>query len=729
MNTTALLRCAIVSFALAAHHSQAQDAGNDEPREDRRHGSEHEHDALEEVVVTATPLGRDALEMSQSATVIRDEVLAREVANNLGDTLSRLPGLHDASFGQNVGRPAIRGQQGVRVGVLNDGMTSFDAAAVSQDHAVPTEPFLADQVEVLRGPTTLLYGSGAIGGVVNVVTNTIPDAVPETGFEGRALLQGDTAADQRFGAARLDFGTGNLAFHANGFVRRTDDYEIPGAADLYPEDDHDGEHDEEEHEHDEEATGVLENSFLDNEGGAVGGAWIGDRWHFGLSWTDYDSDYGIPGAHGHVHGHDGEEEHDEDEEEHEEEEENVTIGLESSRLDAVLRGTDPFSGFSAFELKVADTDYTHTEFEGDEVGTVFGSDTLDVRAELAHAPWGAFTGTLGAQWADNDFSAVGEEAFVPPSSTDTAALFWVESAEFGNLQVDLGVRWEDTNIDSFLIEHEHEHEEDEEEHEDEAPEPASRGFTPVSASAGLVWHTSESGHLAFTVARAERAPASAELFSNGPHIATQTFEVGNPELGVETSTHYEVSYRLHHGPVTGSLTVYHDDFDDYIYEADTGEMEDGFPVRLWSQQDAEFTGGELELRWDLGEGTAGHWQLFGFHDQVRATLADGSPVPRIPPKRFGVGLDWDLGALATNLTWIHASSHNRVADFETATPGYDLLNAELAWLLPLSDTADLEFFAQGRNLLDEDVRNSTSFLKDQAPQIGRNFIFGVRSRF
>lgn len=735
-------RRALLALAIAA---ACQAANAQEAENDPRHGDEHEHDALEEVIVTATPIDRDLVELSQSAVVLQGGALAREAANNIGDTLSRQPGLYNASFGENVGRPVIRGQQGVRVGVLNDGMTSFDAAAVSQDHAVPTEPFLADSVEVLRGPTTLLYGSGAIGGVVNVVTNTIPVAVPEDGFEGRVLVQGDTAADQRFGAGRLDFGAGDFAFHVNGFVRRTDDYEIPGAAELYPDDDHDEDHDEDhddDHDHDEEEmTGLLENSFLDNEGGALGAAWISGRWRVGLSYTGYDSDYGIPGGHAHEHGeedHDedhDDEDHDEDhDEEHgEEEEEIVTIGLESRRVDAVVGLADPLPGFSELEFKFADTDYMHTEFEGAEIGTMFDSDTQDLRLELSHNPWGAFSGTFGGQWSDNDFSAVGEEAFVPPSQTETVGLFWVESAEFGDLQLDFGLRWEDTSIDSFLIEHEHEEEEHDEDHDedhgDEAPEPASRSFTPFSVSAGLVWHVTERSHLAFSLSRAERAPASVELFSNGPHIATQTFEIGDPNLGVETNTHYQAAYRIHEGPFTGSLTIYHDDFDDYIYEAGTGEMEDGFPVRVWTQQDAEFTGAELEVRWDLGRGDAGHWQLFGFYDQVRATLADGSPVPRIPPKRFGLGADWDLGPVAANLTWIHAERHDRTAEFETETPGYDLLNGEVSYYLPLSNDFDLEFFLQGRNLLDEDVRNSTSFLKDQAPQIGRNFVFGVRSTF
>jgi len=701
--------------ALCAQSAFAQDSNNDP-----RHDENHEHDVLEEVIVTATPIRRDAVELSQSAIVLSGDALAREVGNNIGDTLARLPGLSNASFGQNVGRPVIRGLQGGRVGVLNDGMNSFDVSAISQDHAVASEPFLADRIEVLRGPNTLLYGSGAIGGVVNIVTDVIPVDIPEEGYEGRALLQGNTAADEILGVARLDAGSGNFAMHVNGFYRRSDDYEIPGPAELYPDDDHD-------EDHDEDMSGVLENSFLDNEGGSIGGAFLGDTWRFGLSATFYDSNYGIPGAHSHGHGHEEEHEEDHDDEGHDhegEEEENVTIGLESNRFDGVISAVDPFNGITDLELKIAATDYTHTEFEGAEVGTVFESDTWDLRLEMGHTPWGAWEGTFGAQWIDNDFSALGDEAFAPPSTTETAALFWVESASFGDWNIDLGLRYEDTQVDATPFPGGR---------EPTFPGgellPLSRDFQPFSISAGVVWQATESSNLAFTIAQAERAPNAAELYSDGPHLATQSFVIGDPDLQIESNLHYELSWRLTRGPVTGSVTIYRDDFSDYIFEQDTGLEIDELPLYFWEQQDAEFTGGELELRWDLGRFASGHWQAFGFYDQVRATLANGEPVPRIPPNRFGLGMDWDRGPFAAEVLWIHASAHDRTADFETPTPGYDLLNAEFSWYVNAMPELGLEVFLQGQNLLDDDIRNSTSFLKDQAPQIGRNFVFGVRSAF
>lgn len=695
------------------------EAGHDHDR----HGADHAHEALEEVIVTATPLQRDVIELSQSATVLSGSALERELSNNIGDTLARLPGLSNASFGQNVGRPAIRGLQGVRVGVLNDNMTSLDASALSQDHAVPTEPFLADQVEVLRGPATLIYGSGSIGGVVNMVTNTIPRQVPESGLSARALVQGDSAADQRLAAGRIDLGSGNFAFHANGFYRRSDDYDIPRAAELYPENDNE-DHDDPV----EEAGGALENSFLDNEGGAIGVSWIGDQWTAGVSITKYNSDYGIPGAHAHEH---EEEEHEEEDEhhgegDHGEEEELVNVDLDSRRFDGLLLGRNPFTGFDQFKLNLTHTNYTHTELEGDEVGTVFDSKSTDGRLELRHNPWGAWEGVFGGQYTNRDFSASGEEAFVPPSETRTWALFWVESMEREDWRFDLGLRYEDVSQKAPALEHgDHEHEDGDLNEGHGETMVLKRKFKPLSFSAATVWHVTEASHLAFTFASAERAPSDAELFANGPHIATQTFEVGDEGLKEERNRHYELAWRIHQGVLTGSISLYYDDFRDYIYLEDTGLEEDGLPLREWAQQDAEFVGGEIELRWDLGHRRSGHWQLFGLYDRVSAELDDGHNVPLIPPSRIGAGADWDLYNWAGNLTWIHASSHTKTAEFETQTPGYDLVNAELSYLFKLDNGSNINLFLKGHNLLNEDIRNSTSYLKDQAPQIGRNFIIGA----
>jgi iron complex outermembrane receptor protein len=699
--------------------------GHTQPATPEAKPAAHVHHGLEEVLVTANPLARGTDDLSQSATVLQGEALRQQLANSLGETLARTPGMSNASFGENVGRPVIRGLQGSRVGVLNNSMAVSDASAVSQDHAVSVEPFLADQIEVLRGPSTLLFGSGAIGGVVNTVSPSIPQAIPENGYSGRAITQANTAANEEFAAGRLDIGGGSFALHADGFHRRTDDYDIPGNADLYPdeepehEDEQEGEH-EEEHAHEEDDSGVLENSFLKNEGGTIGGSWIGEQWRLGAAYNEYKSEYGIPGgAHEHAHGDEHEDEEHEGED-HEEEEAPVSIDMKSKRTEVELAGADPIRGFEQFKMRFVDANYEHTEFEGNEIGTVFNSDSKNTRMELKHDPWGAWQGVFGLQYTDLDFSAVGAEAFVPGSTTKTTAAFWIEHADIGDWQFDVGMRYDDVDIDvpNTLV-----------------PEQGSIGpgtdanFTPFSASAGVIWHLNDTLDLVFSMAHAERAPNVDELYANGPHIATQVFEVGDPNLDKESNLHIEGGARLTLGQFTASATVFNDNFDDYVYQEYTGEEADGLPVALWRQQDAEFIGAEAEVAYDFEPNRYGNWRAFAFGDIVEGELSNNDDVPLQPPARTGMGFDWEYQGLSANTTWMHAFKQDNTAPFETDTPSYDLLNAELAYAVPNSGQFEWQVYLQGQNLLDEDIRNSTSTLKDFAPQIGRNVVIGVRMYF
>ena len=680
----------------------------------------HEHDLLEEIVVTANPLGQTSDDLSQSVTVLQGEALRQQLANSLGETLARTPGIANASFGENVGRPVIRGLQGTRVGVLSNSMAVADVSSLSQDHAVSVEPFLVDQIEVLRGPSTLLYGSGAIGGVVNMVSPTIPQAIPENGYSGRATAEGNTAADEEFAAGRLDLGGGQFALHVDGFHRRTDDYDIPGNANLYPEDDHEDHEGEDHEEHEEHDSGTLDNSYLKNHGWTLGGSWIGEQWLVGMAYTDYRSEYGIPGG-AHVHEEDHDEEHeDEHEEEHEEEEAPVSIDLKSQRTEVEIAGRDPLPGFEQIKLRYVDTQYEHTEYEGSEVGTVFNSDTDNSRLELKHDQWGIWQGAFGLQYTEVNFSAKGAEAFVPTSKTDTTGVFWIERADLEAWQFDLGMRYEDVQSkvpNTLIVE------------AGETGPKANVDFQPFSASAGVLWQASDIFGLSFSAAHAERAPAPEELFANGPHIATQVFEVGDSSLDKEKNLHLEAGVSVTVSGLTGSANIYYDDFDDYIYLSNTGEEEDGLPVQLWQQQGADFIGGEVELRYDFEPGRYGHWQVFGFGDIVDGELSDNTDVPLAPPARIGMGLDWDHAGFAANLLWIHAYKQDNTAPLETSTPGYDLLNAEVSYSVVTGEQLEFQVYLQGQNLLDEDIRNSTSTLKDYAPQIGINAIFGVRAYF
>ncbi|MBK6510926.1 MAG: TonB-dependent receptor plug domain-containing protein [Haliea sp.] len=398
--------------------------GHTQPATPEATPAAHVHHGLEEVLVTANPLARGTDDLSQSATVLQGEALRQQLANSLGETLARTPGMSNASFGENVGRPVIRGLQGSRVGVLSNSMAVSDASAVSQDHAVSVEPFLADQIEVLRGPSTLLFGSGAIGGVVNTVSPSIPQAIPENGYSGRAITQANTAANEEFAADALtsaaarshSMPTASIAVrmittspatpiciptmspNTKRSTMRSTMRSTKGNMGTNME-----------------TRGMIrgaENSFLKNEGGTIGGSWIGEQWRLGAAYNEYKSEYGIPGgAHEHAHGEEHEDEEHEGEdhegEDHEEEEAPVSIDMKSKRTEVELAGADPIRGFEQFKVRFADANYEHTEFEGNEVGTVFNSDSKNTRMELKHDPWGAWQGVFGLQYTDLDFSAVG----------------------------------------------------------------------------------------------------------------------------------------------------------------------------------------------------------------------------------------------------------------------------------------------------------------------------------
>src|SRR5688500_10375315 len=506
-------------------------------------------------------------------------------ANSLGETVNRLPGVQSSYFGPGVGRPIIRGMDGARVQVLSDGLSSGDVSTVSVDHAVSIEPFLANQIEVLKGPSTLLYGSGAIGGAVNVVDGRIPEMATEDPFEGRAELRTGSVNSEKTGMVRLDgtSASGHFVFHADALHRETGDYDIPGYAEsaaMRASEQEEGE--EPGHEEEEETHGVLPNSFVRTDSGALGVSYVGERGFLGVGASLFNTRYGVPG-HAHEHGHEEEGEEHEGEEEHAEEGP-VHIDMDQRRYE-VRGGLDQLGAFDSLRVKVARTEYTHTEFEGTEVGTVFDNDSVEGRAELAHRDWAGWDGAFGLQASKRDFSAIGEEAFVPASESRDTGLFWIGERTFGAFDLELGARHDRNDIDVDAT---------------EAIGP-SRDFSATSLSAAMRWNLSEDFHLSFGLDRAQRSPTAEELYSNGLHVATQSFEFGEPDLDVETANRAEIGAHWHNGPFRLGAAVYYVDYSDFIYLAETGIEDDETPARVWNQTDARFTGGEVDLQWTFLE--------------------------------------------------------------------------------------------------------------------------------
>ena len=657
---------------------------------------EHPHPeapALDRIVVTASPLSPGSDDLVQPVEVLSGAELDRRKAATLGETVSRAPGVQSSFFGAGVGRPIIRGLAGARVQVLEGGVSAMDASTVSADHAVGIEPFLADQVEILKGPATLLYGSGAVGGAVNVVDGRVPEELPLLPLTGRAELRGNSVSDEATAMLRLDGGLGTLAWHVDAFHRDQDDYAIPGHAAREDADEHHaGGHDDHPH------GGRLENSAVSSEGGAVGLSWIGDAGFVGMAVSRYASLYGIPGLeHGHGdedgHGHGDGHGH------------AVRIDLEQTRVDARGAWLAPAPWLESLRVRMAHNDYGHVELEGDEVGTTFRSDGHEGRVELVHVPWAGWTGALGLQFSSRDFRAMGEEAFVPPSRSNDAGLFIVEQRRQGDWTLELGARHDRASVD---------------------PDGLDRArFDASSLSAGLRYEVNDILHVSAAFDRAERVPTAEELFSNGPHLATGGFELGDAGLDTETANQLELGAHLHVGVLEAELSVFDNRYDDFIHLVATGGTEHGLPVRQWMQGDARFRGLEAEASLQLADNDSGRWSLRLFGDRVRATLDAGGNLPRIAPARFGGELAWEREAWRASVGALRHSRQDRVAPGETPTDGYTLLDAHLTWHFDYGGMGG-ELFLDGTNLTDREARVHTSFLKDVAPLPGRAVAFGIR---
>ncbi len=665
---------------------------------------------LESSVVSASPLAGSTARMVTPAAVLEgDELIDRRQAT-LGGTLDMLPGVRGSSFGAGASRPVIRGQDGARVKVLSDGVDVLDASTISPDHAVTVEPMLTERIEVLKGPATLLYGGGAIGGVVNVIDKKVPTHAPVNGYEGELEWRGNTVANESTGLFGITVGSGNFAARIEGLKRNADEYEIPGA------------------EGDPRSDKQL-GSYNDTETGTVGASWVGERGYLGLAHTRQKNRYGLLAhahadchthgpadwhcvdEHDHGHGHDDHDDdhdHGEHEEEHEHAEGVPYIDMDQKRWD--LRGelSDPFDGFESARLRVGHSDYQHREMEGGVASTTFKNKATDARIELTHEPLLGWRGVLGVQTLRRDFEALGEEAYVPPTLTRNHALFLLEEYNLGDWRYELGLRheWQDIDVDGAQ------------------PDTDHRG---TSVSAGAVWAFAPQYSLGFSLSRSKRLPTAEELYANGPHAATRTIELGNPELDEETSHNAELTLRKFAGRTTFSLSLYRNQVDDFIYAAETGhEPGAGYREIEYRQHDAVLTGAEGEVRFQATAALA--MTLFG--DHVRGKLRDGGgDLPRIPADRLGVRLEQAFTpALGGQVEFYRVQRQDDSADYESNTSGYNMLGAGLSYRGNLGHTG-YTVYVRGDNLLDSKAREHTSFIKDEVLLPGRNLTLGMRLSF
>jgi iron complex outermembrane receptor protein len=640
--------------------------------------------------IYVTPLDTDEASIVQPASVLRGEELRRRQASSLGDTLGSETGVHSSGMSPGASRPVIRGLDAPRVRVLEDGASSMDVSSISPDHRIAVETLGATQVEILRGPASLIHGGGAIGGVVNVVTKRVPRERLD-GFVGAAEIRLGGAAREATGLADLNGGNGSAAWHLDAYRRNAGDYRIPGAQN--PNDP-------------SSPVGRVANSFVDAKGVNLGATAFGARGYLGLGLSRQEAFYGIPTA------------------------EQARIGLGRTRADLASELHEPFAGFSRARLRLGVASYGHDEIEpAGEVATRFRNRQQEARIELSHLPVGPLSGVLGFSAHGRRFSATGEETFLVPTKSTGVALFVVEQARAGALRAELGGRVE------------------RERHRPQAAAgPAARSFHPATWSAGLAWDFAPGHSLALTVTRAERAPAIEELYANGPHRASATFEVGDASLAKEVARNLDLGLRGSSGPWRWKAGVYVNRFRNYVFaqvqDVDGNGVFDpaldrvdktGAPdpagefVRVnYRQTGARFRGVEAEIAYRPARGPGGRL----FADTARGTLAGFGNAPRMAPARIGLDLTWSQGALAAHATLLRVFRQDRIAAAqETATPGYTRLDAGLSWRPRQAGQSALTLYLQANNLLDRDMRVHTSFLKDSAPLAGRSLMAGVRATF
>lgn len=651
---------------------------------------------LPAVTVSASALSLGSDDMSTPVTVLEGDELVRTREATLGETLAGQPGITSSHFGAGASRPIIRGMDGPRVKVLSDGAEVQDASTISPDHAVASEPMLAEQVEVLRGPSALAYGGGAVGGVVNVIDKKIPTRVPAKGVEGSAEVRANSAAREKAGAFEVTGGSGNFAFHAEGVKRDAKEYKVGSGW---------------------EGGSKVAGSYNETDTGSVGASWVGSRGFLGLAFTSQRAEYGLPGhnhefesCHPHgTHLHCGEHEEEEgSDHDHEHEEGGAVpyVKLKSERWDVRGELRDPIPGFTRLRLRAAFTDYKHDEIEGTEVATTFKNKGHDARLEMEHVPLGGWRGVVGLQTTKRDFSALGEEAYVAPTLTKKHAAFLVEEYNLAQWRFEAGLRheWQDIDVDSTTLK--------------------DHSASGTSISLGAVWKFAPQYSLGSTISRTHRLPSAEELYANGVHMATATYELGNENLGKETSNNIDLTLRKYAGATTFSLSAYRNKIDNYIFGS-TLDSHEGFQLIEYAQRDATFTGIEGQIRQQITP-------VFGasvFGDHVRAKLADGGGnLPRIPAQRLGVKFDANWQAWNGVAEFYRVGKQDKVAAFETDTPGYNMLNLSASYNTRIAGTPT-QFYLKANNLTNELAYSHTSFIKNAAPLTGRNLTAGVRVTF
>lgn len=654
---------------------------------------------LDTIRIKAHPLEQTSKDFAVADTVVDQKRLAQG-AVTIGEALSGETGISSNQFGAGSSRPVIRGQDGPRVKILQNSSENIDVSTLSPDHAVTVDPALAKQVEVIRGPSTLLFGAGTVGGLVNVTDSKLPTAMPEKGYEGNATLRYNTGSDEKLATAGVTLGLGDqVALRVEGLKREANDYIAP------------------DYVHEGEKERRVDNTFAKGQTVNVGLSWIYDRGFTGISYSNRQDQYGLPGhSHEyescHLHGlslHCGEHDHDEDEhDDHDHDhahEAGPWIDLKSERYDVRTELDDPFAGFKKLRAQASYTDYQHDEIEEDTISTRFKNKGYDGRLELVHNPLGAWEGVIGTQYGQQKLELTGEEAFLAPNTTKKWSVFALEHAQLNDVHVELAARVDQQKIDI----------------DDSSKKDFDGSAFSVSGAAN--WEFAPNYKLSLVTSHQERLPLAQELYADGGHFATNTYELGNDQLSKEKSNNVELGFHYDDNTFDYHVHVYHNWFDDYIY-AQTLDRYKDFRLVQYAQDKAKFYGAEAEAGYQISP----IYKLSVFGDYVRGKI-DNDNAPRVPAGRLGTKLNADFDDhWSGSAEYYHVFQQDKIAAYETDSQSYNMLNLGVAYSGNYSNVSDYRVFLNANNLLDDQVYQHASFLST-IPQVGRNFSVGVNFSF
>lgn len=698
--------------------------------EETAENAPHEHDhKYERVIVTASPLEKSALNSAQAIHVLSDDELRQAQAATLGETLRGIPGVQSSYFGPTASSPVIRGLDGPRVKVVQNGLDVADISRGGPDHAVSTESSTAQQIEVFRGPSTLLFGSGASGGVVNVVDNRVPRYAEQgiTGYYGAGY---NSSANERNVSAGIDAGADDITVHFDMFMRKGDDYDVPNFLTL-----------------EGDIANTIENSFTDDKGFNIGASYFLDSGFIGFSYGRMERDYGLPG-----HTHDEGDSHGEHAEH--EEHDDIYASFIQDRYQVLGSFIEPIKGLKRLDINFGFTEMDHNEIEGDIIETGFSLEQTELRLTAAHQPLLSWDGAVGIQVQNQKYHSSGTEAFTPSSETDLAGLFWLLEKNVNKLTYEMGARVEEVKVATADFN--------------------TIKYTPVSASFGINYRASQELSYSMSLSYSERAPQANELFANGAHFATRSYELGGfyelmPDLLEPTDPAYTGLYQvvpssnglnkekannidlgLHYDGTKYHLdaSIFYNHIRNFIYQENTGLTSEllvadhsqhvdhghdhgsaGLPIYAYQQQNAALYGYELAGHYEFNT----EWHIGAFSDYTRAKFVDASPgntnVPRIPAQRAGLHLSYMPAGWETKLSYTHHFGQNKISADEVKTDAYGMLSAHVNYYPGYFAGQDFAIYFKAENITNQLGYAHNSFIKDFAPLPGRSFGIGVRAQF